>query len=333
MNTLLFETDEVNPNPELIRQAAALIRSGELVAFPTETVYGLGGDGLNARSAERIFVAKGRPSDNPLILHIAGWKQLEQLAMKLPATAYAFSKVFWPGPLTFVLERNPIVPDAVTGGRSTVAVRMPDHPVALALIREAKTPIAAPSANLSGKPSPTTAQHVFDDLNGRIAAILDAGPTRIGMESTVVDLTTPVPTVLRPGGVSLDELRTVAPETVLSDGAHDAKSPGTKYRHYSPNAMVKIVLDTEKAHAEASILQRTGKRVGWIGQSACDNAVHLLFPNDAAFYARFYFAALRDLDQQGVDAIFVEPIKETGLGAAVMDRVLRSAGYKDASSD
>lgn len=212
-------------------------------------------------------------------------------------------------------------------------MRMPDHPVALALIREAKTPIAAPSANLSGKPSPTTAQHVFDDLNGRIAAILDAGPTRIGMESTVVDLTTPVPTVLRPGGVSLDELRTVVPETVLSDGAHDVKSPGTKYRHYSPNAAVKIVLDTEKAHAEASMLLRAGKRVGWIGQSACDNAVHLLFPNDAAFYARFYFAALRDLDQQGVDAIFVEPITETGLGAAVMDRVLRSAGYKDASSD
>lgn len=333
MNTLLFETDEVNPNPELIRKAAALIRSGELVAFPTETVYGLGGDGLNALSAERIFLAKGRPSDNPLILHIAGWKQLEQLAMSLPATAYALSKVFWPGPLTFVLERNPIVPDTVTGGRNTVAVRMPDHPVALALIREAKTPIAAPSANLSGKPSPTTAQHVFEDLNGRIAAIVDAGPTRIGLESTVVDLTTPVPTVLRPGGVSLDELRTVVPETVLSDGAHDAKSPGTKYRHYSPNAAVNIVFNTETAHAEASILQHAGKRVGWIGQSACDNAVHLLFPNDAAFYARFYFAALRDLDQQGVDAIFVEPIQETGLGAAVMDRVLRSAGYKDASSD
>lgn len=332
MNTLLFETDEVNPSPEIVRKAADLIKAGELVAFPTETVYGLGGDGLNAASAERIFLAKGRPSDNPLILHIASWEQLEQIAKHVPAAAYTFSKVFWPGPLTFVLERNPIVPDAVTGGRNTVAVRMPDHAVALALIREAKTPIAAPSANLSGKPSPTTAQHVFEDLNTRIAAIVDAGPTRIGLESTVVDLTTPVPTVLRQGGVSLEELRTIAPETVLGHGLQDAKSPGMKYRHYSPRATVSIAFEIVAALKEASAVLASGKRVGWIGQNAPEEAVHLLFPQDAAFYARFYFAALRDLDEQGVDVIFVEPIPESGLGAAVMDRVLRSAGYKDASS-
>lgn len=333
MNTVLFETNEVNPDKEVIRKAAEFIRAGELVAFPTETVYGLGGDGLNAQSAERIYIAKGRPSDNPLILHISGWKQLEMLAQKLPASVYALSKVFWPGPLTFVLERTSIVPDAVTGHRNTVAVRMPDHPVALALIRAANTPIAAPSANLSGKPSPTTAQHVADDLNGRIAAIVDAGPTRIGLESTVVDLTTPVPTILRQGGIGLDELRTVAPETVLATGITEARAPGMKYRHYSPNAEVRIALSIPNCHREADELMSNGKRVGWIGQSACAGAVHLLFPNDAAFYARFYFAALRDLDQQKIDVIYVEPIADAGLGAAVMDRVLRSAGYNTASSD
>lgn len=333
MTTVRFEVDEVNPSPELIHKAAELITSGELVAFPTETVYGLGGDGLNAHSAQRIYSAKGRPADNPIILHIAGWSQLEELTLKIPEVFYPLSKAFWPGPLTFVLERSAAVPATVTGGRETVAVRMPDHAVALALIRAAKTPIAAPSANISGKPSPTTAQHVIDDLEGRIAAVIDAGPTRIGMESTVLDLTSPQPTVLRAGGVSIEELRRIAPETVFAQGISEVRSPGTKYRHYSPNATVKVVYDGTQAREEAKEFISQNKRVGWIGRTPCPGATHLLFADDAAFYARFYFAALRDLDRQKMDFVYVEPIADQGLGAAVMDRILRSAGYKATSSD
>ncbi len=332
MKTLLLNTNPVNPSKEVIARAAELIKQGELVAFPTETVYGLGANGLDECCAQRIYDAKGRPSDNPLILHIAEWSQLEELAAHIPDEAYLLTRHFWPGALTIVLSKSDKVPSAVTGGKSTVAVRMPDHPIALALIRTAGVPLAAPSANLSGKPSPTTAQHVLEDLDGRIAAVVDGGSTRIGLESTVVDFTSTIPRVLRPGSVSVEEIRAVIPLIRLAESDEDGHSPGMKYRHYSPAAKVELVDDIKASADQAKEHIKMGKKVAWLGESAPRGAIHLIFPNDAAFYARFFFAALRDLDAQKVDVIFVEIIPADGLGAAVMDRIRRAAGYDNASS-
>jgi L-threonylcarbamoyladenylate synthase len=330
MNTLLLPIDPIKPDALTIVRAARIIQSGGLVAFPTETVYGLGGNGLDESCAGRIYAAKGRPSDNPLILHIAMWQQLVDLAAEIPESAYILGRHFWPGPLTMVLKKMAIVPDATTGNKQTVAVRMPDHAVALELIRAAGCPLAAPSANLSGKPSPTTAEHVVEDLNGIIPCILDGGPTRIGLESTVIDLSGLEPVILRPGGISLEEIQAVLPNARHAQANDDRSiSPGTKYRHYAPKAKVMIV--DRKLNPEVSIdYSYQGNKVGWIGESAPTGVHHLIFPNDANFYARYYFAALRDLDQQGADLIVVESIPETGLGAAVMDRIRRSAGYVSA---
>lgn len=332
MKTLVLNTDPVNPSKEAIERAAELIRRGELVAFPTETVYGLGANGLDERCTQRIYEAKERPSDNPLILHIADWSQLEELAENIPDEAYLLTRHFWPGALTIVLNKSDKVPSTVTGGKSTVAVRMPEHPVALALIRAAGVPLAAPSANLSGKPSPTTAQHVLEDLDGRIAAVVDGGSTRIGLESTVVDFTSAIPRVLRPGGVSVEEIRAFIPNIRVAESDEEGHSPGMRYRHYSPAAKL-VLVEANAASADQAIEQiKMGKSVAWLGESAPKGAIHLLFPHDAAFYARFFFAALRDLDAQKVDVIFVEIIPTDGLGAAVMDRIRRAAGYDNASS-
>jgi L-threonylcarbamoyladenylate synthase len=330
MKTLLLEIDPIKPDAVTIVRAARIIQSGGLVAFPTETVYGLGGNGLDESCASRIYSAKGRPSDNPLILHIATWNQLADLAAEIPEGAYILGRHFWPGPLTMVLKKKPHVPDTTTGNKATVAVRMPDHAVALELIRAAGYPLAAPSANLSGKPSPTTAEHVIEDLNGIVPCILDGGPTRIGLESTVIDLTGNEPVILRPGGISFEEIRAVLPNTRHADADDDrSSSPGTKYRHYAPKAKV-VIVDRDLPSAVSSEYSYKGNKVGWIGESAPSGVQHLLFPNDAQFYARYYFAALRDLDQQGADLIVVENIPELGLGEAVMDRIRRSAGYVSA---
>jgi len=330
MKTILLEIDPIKPSGSAIAQAARIIQSGGLVAFPTETVYGLGGNGLDASCASRIYAAKGRPSDNPLILHIATWQQLTELVLEIPESAYILGRHFWPGPLTMVLKKRPHVPDATTGNKPTVAVRMPDHAVALELIRAAGCPLAAPSANLSGKPSPTTAEHVVEDLNEIIPCILDGGPTRIGLESTVIDLSGTEPLILRPGGVSLEEILAVLPTARLAGAADDrSSSPGTKYRHYAPKAKV-LIVERKLPQVDRNNYRQQGQKVGWIGESAPPEVQHLLFPNDAQFYARYYFAALRDLDQQGADLIVVERIDETGLGVAVMDRIRRSAGYVSA---
>lgn len=326
-DTKVLPVDPVNPEDSVILQAAHLLVRGELVAFPTETVYGLGGDALDARTPQRIYEAKNRPADNPLIVHIAHWKQLEQLTPEIPDTAYPLIRNFWPGPLTMVFKRAENVPLSTTGGQQTVAVRMPDHPVALALLRKAGIPVAAPSANLSGRPSPTTAEHVIDDLNGRIAAVLDGGPTRIGLESTVLDLSAAIPVILRPGGITIDMINAVVPYAISAAPGEAERSPGTRYRHYAPRAKVIVVESLEHSIEEARLLINRGHRVGWIGQNSPPHALHLMFPNDAAFYARFYYAALRDIDHQGVEVVFVEPVREEGVGVAVMDRVKRSAGY------
>ncbi len=271
MNTRHYIVDRDKPDFRILDQAAAVLRQGGLVAFPTETVYGLGANGLDPRAVARIFAAKGRPADNPLILHIADGHEVNKLAARVPANAAALMAEYWPGPLTVVLARTRLVPDAVTGGLDTVAVRLPDSTVARELIRLAGVPVAAPSANTSGRPSPTTAGDVLADLDGRIDVVIDAGPCGIGVESTVVDCTTPVPTLLRPGGVTLEMLVETlgAIEVDPALGGEDLapRAPGMKYTHYAPAAPMTLYEGGAEAMAaaiaaEAERLTAAGKRVG-----------------------------------------------------------------------
>ncbi|MFN3928329.1 MAG: L-threonylcarbamoyladenylate synthase, partial [Thermoflexus sp.] len=242
--TEVVTVDPQHPDPEAIARAAEILRAGGLVAFPTETVYGLGADGLNPLALTRLFEAKGRPATDPVILHIADLEALPRLAREIPSAAWTLARRFWPGPLTMVLPKQAIVPDLVTAGLPTVAIRMPAHPVALALIRAAGTPIAAPSANRFGHTSPTTAQHVLEDLGSRIELILDAGPTPIGVESTVIDLTQPVPTILRPGGLPREALEAVVGPVAVFDRsvAGPAPAPGMLPKHYAPRAEMVVLI-------------------------------------------------------------------------------------------
>ncbi len=321
------------PESEVIERAAEVLRRGGLVAFPTETVYGLGADAFNPQAVRRIFAVKGRPAQNPLIVHIAWKEQLRDVARIVPEAAWDVAERFWPGPLTLVLPRHERVPLETTGGLETVAVRMPDSPVALALIRALGNPIAAPSANLSGRPSPTTAEHVYEDLRGRIEVILDGGPTRIGVESTVLDMTTSPPTILRPGGVSPEHLRPLLGDVRLGAEAEVARrSPGTQYRHYRPRADV-ILIERWEEPTHRPLVERMGARVrrlGYIGRdrglSFGDTEAHVVeLPPDPHEYARRLFALFRELDHKGVELIFVEGVPEEGLGIAVMDRLRRAA--------
>jgi L-threonylcarbamoyladenylate synthase len=331
--TRVVAIDPNLPDRAVIAEAASVIRAGRLVSFPTETVYGLGADGLNPVALGRIYAVKGRPPDNPLILHLASRDQLPLVAVDVPTIAQRLIQTFWPGPLTLILPKTPRVPDVATAGLPTVAVRMPAHPVALALIDAADTPLAAPSANRSGLPSPTTAQHAFDDLQGRIPLILDAGPTRIGLESTVLDVTCIPPVILRPGGLSREAIETVVGR--LQDGANLAqrrRSPGTRYRHYSPRVRVWLLEDPQPRTLEAAVadaLQR-GERVGCLLHRL--EATHLppfvqviRLSASLADYAQGLFSALRELDGLGLDVIIVEGVQERGLGMAVMDRLRRAA--------
>lgn len=320
------------PEEHLIIEAADALRRRELVAFPTETVYGLGGNGLDVSSARMIYDVKGRPTDNPLILHVADEARAMTLVRETPAITRELMRLFWPGPLTLVMKKARHVPDAVSGGTDTVAVRMPDHPVALELLRAVDFPLAAPSANLSGKPSPTTADHVLEDLEGKIYAVLDGGPTRIGLESTVLDLSGERPAILRPGGIGYESLRTYLPDLINATGGASPLSPGTRYRHYSPNASLTLVFNEAQSKELAIDLTTQGLKVAWVGSHPPGGVNHVLFPPEAEFYARHFFAVLRDLDSQGIDHIFTEVIAEEGLGQAVMDRMKRAAGYTNASS-
>jgi L-threonylcarbamoyladenylate synthase len=332
-NTRMVVLDPLAPSPRAIGQAAAIIQAGQLVAFPTETVYGLGADGLNPTAIGRIYTAKGRPSDNPLILHLASIEQLSLVASHVPEVAYPLIHAFWPGPLTLVLPKTAGVPDLATGGLATVAVRMPAHPVALALIKAADLPLAAPSANRSGRPSPTTAQHVFDDLHGRIPMILDAGPACIGLESTVLDATCSPPAILRPGGITREAIEAVIGRVQEATGPEQRRrSPGTRYRHYSPSARVLLLEEAQTGTLQAAVtaaLQRN-ERVGCL--------LHRLEAGDlppsvmvtrvggsVEDYAQRLFAALRALDKLDLDVIVVEGVQAQGLGVAVMDRLRRAA--------
>ena len=322
---------------DALAEAARLIRAGEIVAFPTETVYGLGANALDGAAVLKIFEAKGRPADNPLIAHIAHPDALSLLARRVPERARALMRAFWPGPLTLICEKKDAVPAEVSAGRSTVAVRMPSHPAAAALLRAAGVPVAAPSANRSGRPSPTAAAHVLEDMDGRIPLILDGGPCGVGVESTVVDMTGAHPLLLRPGGVTPEMLRTLAPDLAidpavlhpLAPGAQ-ARSPGMKYRHYAPRARVTVVTGgADRLCARYDAALAAGETPAILCANAAPYAARRTLPlgADAGAMAAHLFGALRDADAQGVTRIFAEPVGAEGMGLALMNRLLRAAGF------
>lgn len=305
-----------------VRRAAALLRSGEVVAFPTETVYGLGADVFNEAAVRKIFVAKGRPSDNPLIAHIASLDQLPLLARRVTPSAQKLIARFFPGPLTVILPKTAAVPLAATAGLQTIGVRMPAHQTAHAFLRACGTPVVAPSANRSGSPSPTRWQAVRDDLDGRVACILQGGATDVGLESTVVDCTGRAPVVLRAGAVTLEMLREVVPTTRLHRArrGETARSPGMKHRHYAPRARVVIA----ERPGQIFSMGKTAY-IGLTPPQANSARVRLKRCRDVADYARSLFAFFRACDAAGVQTICCEPVSERGLGVALMDRVRRAA--------
>ncbi|WP_249869619.1 L-threonylcarbamoyladenylate synthase [Oceanobacillus saliphilus] len=317
-----------------IHEAAELITQGETVAFPTETVYGLGADATNESAVAKIFKAKGRPQDNPLIAHVATVEQLKRLVDNLPAYAEKLMKEFSPGPLTYVLPSNGMCADNVTAGLSTIGVRIPDHPIAQELLKLADVPVAAPSANLSGKPSPTTANHVWDDLNGRIAGLLDGGPTGVGLESTVIDCTQDIPIILRPGGITKEQLEDVVGPVMIDPGLANTKerpmSPGMKYKHYSPEVPLWLIEGApEKLQSVIDREKQNGNRIGVLASRACAEQIQAdeiisLGENIDEIAANLY-EALRKFKQGDVDLIICEAFPEDGIGQAVMNRLRKAS--------
>jgi L-threonylcarbamoyladenylate synthase len=344
--TIVIKISAEEPEIDKIRIAAGVIKKGGTVAFPTETVYGLGANALSPRAVMKVFIAKKRPPDNPMIVHIADKRDVYRLAKEVPEIAERLMNEFWPGPLTLVLKRSKIVPDVTVAGLDTVAVRMPNNKVALTLISESETPIAAPSANLAGKPSPTTAEHVIEDLMGRVDIILDAGSTEIGVESTVINMTTSPPEILRPGGLVLEELERILGRVKLHPIAlaekkvrvARARSPGMKHRHYAPSAEMIVVEGRPDSIAKriqelANFYIRKGKRVGIM---AADESVHKYRANIVKSFgsrrnfttiAKNLFKLLREFDREEVDIIIAEGITLKGLGLAVMNRLRKAAGF------
>lgn len=346
MNTILYKIDFEKMNTAQMQEAGDFIAAGELVAFPTETVYGLGGDALHPEAAKKIYEAKGRPSDNPLIIHIADVADLGRVAKVVPDQAKKLAEAFWPGPLTMVVWKNENVPYATTGGLDTVAVRMPDHPVALELIRKSGTLIAAPSANTSGRPSPTEASHVMGDLEGRIAMVLDGGPVGIGIESTIIDLTEDIPMVLRPGYITPEMLSEVLGEEVVIDpgiiAADDTtkpKAPGMKYKHYAPKADM-VIVDGEKEAVVEKINVLTSqahyqkKKVAVIATEEtkdlyeADVVLNIGKREDEDSIAKHMYKILRDCDELEVEIIYSESFKTPRIGQAIMNRLLKAAAHQ-----
>jgi L-threonylcarbamoyladenylate synthase len=313
-------------DPAAVREAAALLRAGALVAFPTETVYGLGARAFDPAAARRVYRAKGRPSDNPLIVHIADPADLPRVVRRVTPLARRLTAAFWPGPLTLVLEKSARVPSAVTGGRKTVAVRCPSHPAARALLRALGEPVAAPSANRSGRPSPTTAAHVLRDLKGRVPLVLDGGACRQGLESAILDARGKNPVLLRPGTIAPERLARAAGAPVTAPGRSAPPAPGTRHRHYAPSCRVVLVSPSQMrrgavpgARARGAGLVRRSARPG--KRPAFDRRV----AGGIAAYARELFAALRAAEAAGVRTLFVETVPDRGTGRAVMDRLRRAA--------
>lgn len=340
MQTKIFKVSPKKPSLAQIRRAAKIIKIGRLVAFPTETVYGLGANALDSKAIRKIFDAKDRPSDNPLIIHIADVADLGILSDHIPKMAFDLIDKFWPGPLTLVLKKSKFVPKIATGGLDTVAIRMPKNKIAQELIAQSGVPIAAPSANIAGRPSPTIPQHVIEDLSGRISAIIDGGPTKIGIESTVVDLSRKTPMLLRPGGVTIEQLQKVLGKITIhpiiygkkTKSAH--RSPGMKYRHYSPQAKI-ILVEGPKAKTSKKISQllqhykKQGLRVGILSTE------HNYTKSDMTRFigdrpdkiATNLFKSFREFDAKKIEIILAQGISHKGLGLGIMNR-LGKAAYK-----
>ncbi|OLO42268.1 threonylcarbamoyl-AMP synthase [Alkalihalophilus pseudofirmus] len=330
--------DHLNIHNE-IKEAALWIKKGEVVAFPTETVYGLGGNALLDEAIEKIYTAKGRPSDNPLIVHIASKEQVGNLVSEIPILAEKLMDAFWPGPLTIILPSKNSVSTRVTANLQTIALRIPDHPVALALLEAADVPVAAPSANVSGKPSPTTAQHVNHDLNGKIKGIVDGGKTGVGVESTVVDCTETVPVILRPGGITKDQLEAVVGpvnvDPALFEEGNIPRSPGVKYTHYAPNAEMYLVNDYQRRmQTFVNQYRDEGKRVGILTtyEHVSDYDADLILPcgyrEDLETVASHLYETLRCFDDHDVEIILAETFPKQGVGVAIMNRLEKAAGKK-----
>lgn len=348
METIIIKIDDENPDSEVISRAGQVIRSGGLVAFPTETVYGLGGDALNPESSRKIYAAKERPSDNPLIVHICRWEDIYEIADPVPETAVKLAKAFWPGPLTLILNKTERVPWETTGGLPTVAIRFPADQTALAFVEASGGFVAAPSANASGRPSPTLAQYVQEDMDGRIEMILDGGEVGIGLESTIVDLTGKEPMILRPGFITKEMLEEVldrvdVDRTILDANCHlRPKAPGMRYRHYAPKGELAIIEGEPEAVAE-SICRKSrdakdgGARVGiiatdetlnrYLADSGADSIKSAGSRSDQAAVGRNLYRILREFDDEEVTMIYSESFSESGFGQAIMNRLLKAAGH------
>jgi len=331
---LYLRVDPENPEPDKIEVAAKVIRAGGLVAFPTETVYGLGANAFDRRAVEKVFVVKGRPRGNPLIVHVASVEQARELVSSWPRVAEILAQKFWPGPLTLILPRAPVIPDEVTAGFPNVALRFPAHRIALALIKMSGVPLAAPSANLSGRPSPTRAEHVWDDLGGKIDLILDGGPTGVGVESTILDLTGQHPVILRPGGVTREKL-----EEVLGVKVSLSSEEERKYQHYTPQAVVVMVVGEPQEQAEKIkkyLEVHPDLKVGILATAENAPFYQDLRERITCFkvlgarsrpeeIAAELFASLREFDKKGLDVILVETVSASGIGLAVMNRLAQAA--------
>ncbi len=346
MKTLLLKVNAEKPDAEKIQIAAEIIRKGGLVAFPTETVYGLGADALNPEAVLALFEAKKRPLDNPPIVHVADQKEVYRLVLEVPPKAKVLMDKFWPGPLTLIFKHSSIVPKETVAGLDTIAIRIPKHKIALELIRQSHCPIAAPSANLAGKPSPTIAQHVYEDLEGQIDAIIDGGATNIGVESTVVDLSVEPPILLRPGGTPFEALKKALVDLKLHPfveaeqelSLKQIRSPGMKHKHYAPKAEVilvegKIPAVSAKIKTLSESYKAEGKKVGILATDEtqtnyrADVVKSLGSRSNLATIAQNLFRLLREVDAENVDVIIAEGVSSEGLGLAVMNRLRKASAY------
>ncbi len=346
IETIIRKIDEDHIDKTVMEEAAEILQSGGMVAFPTETVYGLGANALYEEASKKIYEAKGRPSDNPLIVHIADEKQLAPIVKEVPERAKALMKAFWPGPLTLIFWKSDIVPKGTTGGLDTVAVRMPNHKIALELIRVSGVPIAAPSANISGRPSPTNAVHVLDDLEGKISMIIDGGDVGIGIESTIIDVTCEPPMILRPGYITKEKVeqiigKVVIDPAILGPAASDMipRAPGMKYKHYAPKADFTMYTgDAEKVanHINGLAMDKIsqGYKVGIIASDETLDkykagiVVSVGTRKDDITISRNLYRVLRNFDDENVDYIFGETFADEELGQAIMNRLLKAAGYQ-----